>query len=215
MTGVFLSAPRYSWCAPLSHPSSCMLVNPGPSQQSYKKEYKPWQWGATARYCSCASHKKTMLPTRKSVPRSSRQSDHIKTLTIVKRCKLQWYGHVSRSSDLAKTVSQGTVKGGRRQGRRKEVGRQHQGMGRPGVHQVPEGSGEQGKWRKQVVKSSVVPQRPSWLRGRWWWWRWHLCICNHWLCLLVAVCFLTGTTVVTVCSNCLLTCLVRMHGMHG
>ena len=26
-----------------------------------------------------------------------------------------------------------------------EVGRQHQGMDRPGVHQVPEGSGEQGK----------------------------------------------------------------------
>ena len=26
-----------------------------------------------------------------------------------------------------------------------EVGRQHQGMDRPGVHQVPEGSGEQGE----------------------------------------------------------------------
>ena len=26
-----------------------------------------------------------------------------------------------------------------------EVGRQHQGMDRPGVRQVPEGSGEQGK----------------------------------------------------------------------
>ena len=26
-----------------------------------------------------------------------------------------------------------------------EVGRQRQGMDRPGVHQVPEGSGEQGK----------------------------------------------------------------------
>ena len=25
-----------------------------------------------------------------------------KDLTIVKRCKLQWYGHVSRSSGLAK-----------------------------------------------------------------------------------------------------------------
>ena len=32
-------------------------------------------------------------------------------LTIVKRHKLQWYGHVSRSSGLAKTTSQGTVKG--------------------------------------------------------------------------------------------------------
>ena len=42
-----------------------------------------------------------------------------------------------------------------------EVGRRHQGEDRPGVHQVPEGSGEQGKWRKLVAKSSVVHQRPS------------------------------------------------------
>ena len=32
-------------------------------------------------------------------------------LTIVQRRKLQWYGHVSRSSGLAKTILQGTVKG--------------------------------------------------------------------------------------------------------
>ena len=70
---------------------------------------------------------------------------HKKNLTMVKRCKLQWYGHVSRSSGVAKTILQGTVKGGRRQGRQEEVGRQHQGMDRPGVGQVPEGSGEQGK----------------------------------------------------------------------
>ena len=39
---------------------------------------------------------------------------HEDLLTIVKRRKLQWYGHVSRSSGLAKTILQGTVKGGRR-----------------------------------------------------------------------------------------------------
>ena len=38
-------------------------------------------------------------------------------LTMVKRRKLQWYGHVSRSSGLAKTILHGTVKGGRRQDR--------------------------------------------------------------------------------------------------
>ena len=41
-------------------------------------------------------------------------------LTIVKRCKLQWYGHISRSSGLAKTILQDTVKGGRRQGRQRK-----------------------------------------------------------------------------------------------
>ena len=45
---------------------------------------------------------------------------HEDLLTIVKRRKLQWYGHVSRSSGLAKTILQGTVVGGRRQGRQRK-----------------------------------------------------------------------------------------------
>ena len=45
---------------------------------------------------------------------------HEDVLTILKRRKLQWYGHVSRSSGLAKTIFQGTVKGGRRQGRQRK-----------------------------------------------------------------------------------------------
>ena len=38
------------------------------------------------------------------------------SLAIVKRRELQWYGHISSSLGLAKTILQGTVKGGRRQG---------------------------------------------------------------------------------------------------
>ena len=45
---------------------------------------------------------------------------HIDRLMIVKRRKLQWYGHVSHSSGLAKTILQGKVKGGRIQGRQKK-----------------------------------------------------------------------------------------------
>ena len=47
---------------------------------------------------------------------------HKDLLTIVKRCKLQWYGdgHVSCSSGLSKMIMQGTVKGGRRQGRQRK-----------------------------------------------------------------------------------------------
>ena len=45
---------------------------------------------------------------------------HEDLLTIVKRRKLQWYGHVFRSSGLAKTILQGTVKVGRRQGRQRK-----------------------------------------------------------------------------------------------
>ena len=45
---------------------------------------------------------------------------HEDLLTIVKRRKLQWYGHVPRSSGLTKTILQGTVKEGRRQGRQRK-----------------------------------------------------------------------------------------------
>ena len=57
--------------------------------------------------------------TNEEVRAKSQQAigSHEVLLTIVKRRKLQWYGHVSSSSGLAKTSLQGTVKGGRRQGR--------------------------------------------------------------------------------------------------
>ena len=41
---------------------------------------------------------------------------HEDLLTVIKRRKLQWYGHVFRSSGLAKTILQG----GRRQGRQRK-----------------------------------------------------------------------------------------------
>ena len=90
---------------------------------------------------------------------------HEDLLTIVKRRKLQWYGHVSRSSGVAKTILQGTVKGGRRQGgqmkRWEDNIREWTGL-EFGKSQRAVENGE--KWRKLVAKSSVVPQRPSWLR---------------------------------------------------
>ena len=45
---------------------------------------------------------------------------HEDLLTTVKRRKLKWYGHVTRSTGLAKTILQGTVQGGRRRGRQKK-----------------------------------------------------------------------------------------------
>ena len=45
---------------------------------------------------------------------------HEDLLIIGKRRKLQWYGHDSRSSGLAKIILQGTVKGGRRLGRQRK-----------------------------------------------------------------------------------------------
>ena len=85
---------------------------------------------------------------------------HEDLLTTVKIRKLQWYGHVSRSSGLAKTVLQGTVKGGAETARQteEEVGRQHQGMDRPRVRKVQEGSR---RWR-------TGKNGGNWLRNHLW-----------------------------------------------
>ena len=79
---------------------------------------------------------------------------------------MQWYGHVSHSLGLAKTILQRTVRGGRRQGRQRkrwEDIREWTGLEFAKSQRAVENRGE---WRKLVVKSSVVPQQPSWLRDR-------------------------------------------------
>ena len=90
---------------------------------------------------------------------------HEDLLTVVKRRQLQLYGHVSRSSGLAKTILQGTVKGGRRQGlerkRWEDNIREWTGLEFSKSQRAVE---NREKWRKLVAKSSVVPQRPSRLK---------------------------------------------------
>ena len=127
-----------------SHPSSCMLVNYGPSQQSSKKEYKPCKWVATAKTISYKDHY-----TNKEVRAKIQQAigPH-EDLTIVKmQAAVVWLclpfirsgqNHLARHSERGKRTRQ----------TEEEVERQHQGMDRPGVRQVPEGSGEQGKMEK-------------------------------------------------------------------
>ena len=93
---------------------------------------------------------------------------HKDLLTVIKRCKLQWYGHVSRSSCLAKTILQGTVKGERRRGRQKKRWedniREWTGLEFTKSQSAVE---NREKWRKLVVKSSLVPQQLLQLRDRW------------------------------------------------
>ena len=67
---------------------------------------------------------------------------HEDLLTIVQRRKVQWYGRVSRSSGLAKTILQGTVKGGRRQGDRGRGGKTTSGNG-----QAWSSPSSRGRWR--------------------------------------------------------------------
>ena len=114
-----------------------------------------------------ASHTKTMLPTRKFVPRSSRQSNHTKTPDHRKETQtaVVWsylpfirsgQNHLARHSERGRKTRQTEEK----------VGRPHQEMDSPGVRQVPESSGELRKMEKTGFETPVVPQRPSRLRYR-------------------------------------------------
>ena len=82
-------------------------------------------------------------------------------LTTVKRRKLKWYGHVSRTSSMIKSILEGTVRGARRRGRQGErwedKGGQHQRVDMPGLLRQ-RAANDRKKWRQLVSRSSVVPQ---------------------------------------------------------
>ena len=65
--------------------------------------------------------------------------------TIVKRRKLQWYGHVSLSSGLAKTILQGTVKRGEDKADRGRGGKTTSGNGQAWSLASPRGQRRTGK----------------------------------------------------------------------
>ena len=69
---------------------------------------------------------------------------HEDLLTIIKRRKLQWYGHVSRSSEL----------GGEKK-RWEDNIREWNGLKFAKSQRAVE---NRGKWRKQVAKSSIGPR---------------------------------------------------------
>ena len=143
-----------------------MLVDHGPPQQSCKEEYKSWRGDATTRYNT--SHTKTMLPTRKSMPRSSRQLDHTRPPDYHTEMQTEviWTCLLSIRSGQNHLARQ-RVRGGRRQGRQKKRWednlREWIGLEFAESQRVLENSE---KWRTLVVTLSVVPQRPLPLRDR-------------------------------------------------
>ena len=88
-------------------------------------------------------------------------------LSLVKERELKWYGHVTRSSGLAKTILQGTVRGGRKRGRQRmrweDNIREWTGMELRDTLRKAEHREE---WRKIVVNSSEATRRTSRLRER-------------------------------------------------
>ena len=79
-------------------------------------------------------------------------------LTLVKKWKLRWFGHVSRSSVLAKTILQGTVKGKRKRGRQKmweDNIKKWTGMDFASSARAAE---NRTRWKEIIANSSVVPR---------------------------------------------------------
>ena len=105
-------------------------------------------------HISCKDHV-TNMEVRAKIQQAI--GPHEDLLTVVKRHKLQWYCHVSSSSGLAKTILQGTVKGGRRQGRRRKRWedniREWTGLEFGKSQKAVE---NRENWRTLVAKSSVV-----------------------------------------------------------
>ena len=88
-------------------------------------------------------------------------------LTTVKKRKLRWYGHITRSTGLAEMILQGTVQGGRRKGRQKKRWEDNitewTGLKLGEALRKAENREE---WRKVVAQSSLVPQRSTRLRDK-------------------------------------------------
>ena len=88
-------------------------------------------------------------------------------LTLFKKRELRWFGHVSRSSGLAKTILHGTVKGTRKRGRQKKRWedniKERTGMDFASSTRAAE---IRSRWEEIVANSSLVPQRPPRLWDR-------------------------------------------------
>ena len=90
---------------------------------------------------------------------------HDDLLTMVKKRKLRWYGHISRSSGMAKKILQGMVKGAGRRGRQQKRWEDNimawTGMEFGDSLRAAE---DREGWKGIVATSSVVPRRPPRLR---------------------------------------------------
>ena len=87
--------------------------------------------------------------------------------TVKKKRKLRWYGHIARSTGLAKVILQGTVQGGRRKGRQKKRCEDNiSEWTRLGLGEGLRKAEKREEWRKVVARSSLIPQRSFRLRDQ-------------------------------------------------
>ena len=83
-------------------------------------------------------------------------------LTSIKKRKLRWYGHVTRTGGLAKTILQGSVQGGRKRGRQKKRWedniKEWTGLSFSDSQRAAQ---DRDKWRVLVCSSRWCPNDPT------------------------------------------------------
>ena len=89
--------------------------------------------------------------------------EYYELLTLVKKRKLRWFCHVSRSSGSANTILQSSVKGKKKKRQTKEDKwadniKEWAGMDFASSTKAVE---KRTMWKRVVANSSVVPRRPS------------------------------------------------------
>ena len=152
----------------MSHSSSCMLVNHGPSQRVAKKntshgnELLPQH---TTHFIQTPCYRRGRLCQDPAGNRTTRRlQGHRKEMqsVVVWTCfpfiRTSQY-HLARHSESGKKTRQTG----------KEVGRQHQEWTCLEFAKYLRAVENREKWRKPVVKLSVVPQRHLWVRDIWRW----------------------------------------------
>ena len=99
---------------------------------------------------------------------------HDDFLIMVKKGKLRWYSHISRSSGMAKTILQGTVKGAKRRRRQKKRWEDIKEWTGMGFGDSPRAAEDREGWKGIVAVSSVVPRWPPRLKD------WEMREMFHW-----------------------------------
>ena len=146
MTGVFLSVPRSIFL----YACGSWTLTAEPQRRTQAMAMRYYRQILHISYKDLVTNEEVSAKIQRAI------RPHEDLLTIVKRCKLQWYGHVSRSSGLAKTILQGTVKGEEDKADRGRSGKTTSGNGQAWSSASPKG-----QWR-------TGENGENWLRNHLW-----------------------------------------------
>ena len=138
---------KLSWYGRSSDPPSFMPVRAGPWQQKIERriqvlEMRRYRWLLNISYKDNVTNEEVR----------NRIQNAIGVLTMVKKCKLRWNGHISRSSGTAKTVLRGQWKEQKGERDRRRDGKIKSRNGREWGLEISWGQQKTGKGGKALLQ---------------------------------------------------------------